>query len=224
MEDFNSHVKALNKRLLIDGRQKIVPLGKNSKIWISQQFLDDFDCTLLFNTQCLKNEEVRTMIGKNSNDYTTWAMEVANGNLAVDCALAAQPLFLNDARRDHLCLKLGLCYDFDSLLNEAKRGGQKQVENICKKDLFLINAIDYLYNAQNFCQKLNIQFPDRERKILAQTIKSVANAKDFNADFPKNLQTFKTPAGQIDLFIENDLKAINLACKKGLKSEKQLGE
>ncbi len=179
MEIFSNIISDINERLEFD--YQLERLGNNSEIWISKKVKDKLE---FFGGSLLTNEESQRVSKYNSNAYMRWADLTAEGRVTFDCAKAISKIVLND-NRSSLGQKIGLCYNWDNHLASAKNGQEKQVIKMCKKDLFILNTIGFLYNYEAICKQRNID-SSASMQNLAKTVLRVANDNSVsNYVFPK---------------------------------------
>ena len=215
MERLSTILDEINTRMTHgENTAKIVPISKESGIYLHEKFLESWNTIKTLNTDTvLTNHEQNVLIDQSRMAYEECAKKVQSKEISLESADVIEPLLKSEDRR-LLGNRIGLCYDWSFVLNLAERGRNNDVTQICTRDLFLIKTIGYwcyvnrAYKDQA-SEPLMTQYVPLMKTIF-NGIKQVEDVKELK--FPEISKTTDfIGIGKVGILglVEKDLNKIN---------------
>ena len=210
-------ISQINARLSANKNTSLKKPYAKSCIFLSNEFFFFFKSNLGDRTNILTLDEQQKLNIANSSAYDELAKLAITHQIPIECVVAIEPLLKGDERRE-LGIRTGLCYDCKPLFDLALQGRTKEVQEIARKDYFLMKTLCVWCIAESANHRNGGNFMAQDEiNQIKKTFDSVISIKNpENLKFPDiNLKSYKTAKKEeVSSLLEKDLSKIKSAIKK----------
>ncbi len=223
-----SVLQNINKRITRNPNNKarIVLISRDSGVWLYEDFLRDWNTVKATEEEkVLTTEEQFQVVQHNNWAYRQCSEQALEGNLSINTIIAMENLLKSEDRRI-LAEKVGLCYDWEGIINLVKSGRESNVEQICTRDFFLIKTLAFWCEANNSYTKQSGQnLPPKYTSHMKNIYKDIMEAHRWKElKFPNLSISKEEYTGTIDKEdvlegIDKDFQKINKVLDKANKKE-----
>ena len=210
-------ISSINARLSANKNISLKRPYDKSCMFLSSEFLRNWRSNLGDRTEILTLDEQQRLNIANSSAYDELAKLAVANKIPIECVIAIEPLLKGDERRE-LGIRTGLCYDCKPLIDLALQGKTKEVQEIAKKDYFLMKTLCVWCMAESAKNRDNGTFMSpNEINQIKKTFDSIISIKNpEKLKFPDiNLKNYKTAKKEtVSELFEEDLSKIKGAINK----------